>query len=150
MKSVSIVAAAAVIAFIVGGCASQEPAAEKTPKPMAKENMAAKAPAPKFMTADEVAKTFAKGSIVCNWKAGKKGSDKGTDFYFKDISATSGNADRVIADVTFPGKWSISGDTLSLQFGVVGSPQNYKLVRVDKKSYTAYLDGKKKKMTFTC
>ena len=35
----------------------------------------------KFMSAAEVKKAFAKGSITCSWKAGKKGKDKGTDFY---------------------------------------------------------------------
>ena len=159
MKSVSIVAAAAVIAFLAGGCASQEPAAEKADKPMAKEKMAdakmadakmAEKPALKFMTAAELSKAFGTGSIVCTWTAGKKGDDKGTDYYYKDISAMSGNADRVINDVTFPGTWNITGDTLSLKFGVVGNAQNYKLVQVDKKTYTAYLDGKKKKMTFKC
>ena len=103
----------------------------------------------KTMSADEVAKAFKKGSMICSWKAGKKGKDKGTDYYYKDISATSGNADRVLGKSTLQGKWSISGDTLSLQFGVVGKPQMYKLAKVEKKTYTAYLNGKKK-MTFKC
>ena len=106
----------------------------------------------KFMSAEELAKAFGKGSITCDWKAGKKGRDKGTDFYYKDVSATSGSADRNIGKATLQGEWSISGDTLTLQFGVVGGPQNYKLAKVEgeKKSYTAYLNGKKKKMTFKC
>ncbi len=103
----------------------------------------------KTMSADEVAKAFKKGSMICSWKAGKKGKDKGTDYYYKDISATSGNADRVLGKSTLQGKWSISGDTLSLKFGVVGKPQMYKLAKVEKKTYTAYLNGKKK-MTFKC
>ena len=113
----------------------------------------AKAGDKNFMSADEVKKAFAKGSITCSWKAGKKGKDKGTDFYYKDETATSGNADRNIGkSTTLGGKWKISGDMLSLQFGVVGEPQMYKLVKVkgEKKSYTAYLNGKKKKMTFKC
>jgi hypothetical protein len=101
------------------------------------------------MSADEEAKAFKKGSMICSWKAGKKGKDKGTDYYYKDISATSGNADRVLGKSTLQGKWSISGDTLSLKFGVVGKPQMYKLAKVEKKTYTAYLNGKKK-MTFKC
>jgi len=105
----------------------------------------------KTMTAEEVAKAFSKGSMVCDWKAGKKGRDKGTDYYYKDMTATSGNADRVLGkNTTLQGKWSISGDTLSLQFGVVGAPQMYKLAMLEKKTYTAYLNGKKKKMTFKC
>ena len=88
--------------------------------------------------------------MVCAWKAGKKGRDKGTDYYYKDMTATSGNADRVLGKTTLQGKWSISGDTLQLQFGVVGNPQIYKLAMVKKKTYTAYLNGKKKKMTFKC
>ena len=134
MKSIKISIATASVALLASGVTAQ--AGDK-----------------KFMSADEVKKAFAKGSITCDWKAGKKGRDKGTDFYFKDASATSGSADRNIGkSTTMQGKWSISGDTLSLQFGVVGKPQNYKLVKVEgeKKSYTAYLNGKKKKMTFKC
>ena len=134
MKSIKIFIATASVALLASGVTAQ--AGDK-----------------KFMSADEVKKAFAKGSITCDWKAGKKGRDKGTDFYFKDESATSGSADRNIGkSTTMKGKWSISGDTLSLQFGVVGKPQNYKLVKVEgeKKSYTAYLNGKKKKMTFKC
>ena len=134
MKSIKIFIATASVALLASGVTAQ--AGDK-----------------KFMSADEVKKAFAKGSITCDWKAGKKGRDKGTDFYFKDASATSGSADRNIGkSTTMQGKWSISGDTLSLQFGVVGKPQNYKLVKVEgeKKSYTAYLNGKKKKMTFKC
>ena len=115
--------------------------------------VSAQAGDPKFMSADEVKKAFAKGSITCSWKAGKKGKDKGTDFYYKDESSTSGSADRNIGkSSTLQGKWSISGGTLSLMFGGVGEPQMYKLVKVEgaKKSYTAYLNGKKKKMTFKC
>ena len=103
----------------------------------------------KTMNAEEVAAMFKKGSKVCCWKAGKKGRDKGTDYYYKDMTATSGNADRVLGKTTLQGKWSVSGDTLSLQFGVVGKALMYKLAKVDKKSFTAYLNGKKK-MTFTC
>ena len=135
MKSSSSIFAVSVVAFAIGGCASN-------PEPKKEAGV-------KFMTAKEVGKAFAKGSKECSWKSGKKGSDRGTDFYYKDISATSGNADRILGDTTFQGTWSISGDTLSLNFGV-GEPQNYKLVKVGKNSYTAYLDGKKKKMTFKC
>ena len=134
MKSIKTFIATASVALLASGVTAQ--ASDK-----------------EFMSADEVKKAFAKGSITCDWKAGKKGRDKGTDFYFKDASATSGSADRNIGkSTTMQGKWSISGDTLSLQFGVVGEPQNYKLVKVEgeKKSYTAYLNGKKKKMTFKC
>jgi hypothetical protein len=138
MKSYLTVIAAATVAFAVSGCASQ-----KSDKKMAK------APAIKTMTAKEVAKAFSKGSKVCSWKAGKKGKDRGTDYYYKDISATSGNADRVMGKATLQGKWSVSGDVLSLNFGI-GKPQQYKLVSAGKKSYTAYLNGVKKKMTFKC
>ncbi len=100
------------------------------------------------MTAMELAKEFKKGSKQCSWKAGKKGKDKGTDYYYRDISAMSGNADRIIGKATLQGKWSISGDILSLNFGI-GEPQKYKLAKIAKNTYTAYLNGKKK-MTFTC
>ena len=135
MKSSFLILAVAVVAFAIGGCASKS-----EPK---------KEAAVKFMTAKEVGKAFAKGSKECSWKAGKKGSDRGTDFYYKDISATSGNADRMLSGTTFKGKWSISCDTLSLNFGI-GKPQKYKLAKAGKNTYTAYLDGKKKKMTFKC
>lgn len=134
MKSVLTIIAAAAIAFVVSGCAKQAPASK---------------PALKLMNAKELAKEFKKGSKVCSWKAGKKGKDKGTDYYYKDISAMSGNADRVMGKATLQGKWGISGDTLSLNFGI-GKPQLYKLQKVKKKTYTAYLNGKKKKMTFKC
>ena len=102
MKSIKTFIATASVALLASGVTAQ--AGDK-----------------KFMSADEVKKAFAKGSITCDWKAGKKGRDKGTDFYFKDASATSGSADRNIGkSTTMQGKWSISGDTLSLQFGVVG------------------------------
>ncbi len=150
MKSVLTVIAAAAVALAVSGCASDKPAEKMAKKEtMAKKEAMAKAPAIQFMSAKEVAGAFKSGSKVCSWKAGKKGRDKGTDYYYKDISATSGNADRIIGKATLQGKWSISGDTLSLNYGI-GKPQQYKLAKVDKKSYTAYLNGKKKKMTFTC
>ncbi len=130
MKTISTTIAAAAVALVAGSFSAQ-------------------AGDVKTMSADELAKAFKKGSMICSWKAGKKGKDKGTDYYYKDISATSGNADRVLGKSTLQGKWSISGDTLSLQFGVVGKPQMYKLAKVEKKTYTAYLNGKKK-MTFKC
>lgn len=145
MKPILKVVATAAVALALSACASDKPAEKK----MAKKEAMAKAPAVEFMSAKEVAGAFQKGSKVCSWKAGKKGRDKGTDYYYKDISATSGNADRVIGKATLQGKWSIAGDTLSLNFGI-GQPQVYKLAKVDKKSYTAYLNGTKKKMTFTC
>lgn len=138
MKSWVTVMALTVVALIASGCAMEE-----------KSGKMDKKMAVKFMTAKEVGKAFAKGSKECSWKAGKKGKDKGTDYYYKDISATSGNADRVLGKTTLQGKWSVEGDTLSLNFGI-GKPQMYKLAMVKKKTYTAYLDGKKKKMTFKC
>jgi hypothetical protein len=134
MKSVLTIIAVAAVAFAISGCAKQAPAGKA---------------AVKFMNAKELGKEFAKGSKVCSWKAGKKGRDKGTDYYYKDISAMSGNADRILGKTMLQGKWGISGDTLSLNFGI-GKPQLYKLVKVKKKTYTAYLNGKKKKMTFKC
>ena len=131
MKPFLTIIAAAAVAFAVSGTATQ-----------------ANAQTVKTMTAEELAKEFKKGSKLCSWKAGKKGKDKGTDYYYRDISAMSGNADRVLGKATLQGKWSISGDILSLNFGV-GDPQKYKLAKIEKKTYTAYLNGKKK-MTFKC
>ncbi|MBL4721855.1 MAG: hypothetical protein JKY20_12095 [Alphaproteobacteria bacterium] len=137
MKSIFTVIAVATVAFAVAGCATQEV------KPMKQKESV------KTMNAKELAKEFAKGSKMCSWKAGKKGKDRGTDYYYKDISATSGNADRQIGKSTLQGKWSINGDVLSLNFGIA-APQNYKLAKIKKKTYVAYLNGVKKKMTFTC
>ena len=131
MKTISTILGAAAVALVAGSFSAQ-------------------AGDVKTMTADELAKAFKKGSMVCAWKAGKKGRDKGTDYYYKDMTAMSGNADRVLGKATLQGKWNISGDSLTLQFGVVGKPQMYKLAMVEKKTYTAYLNGKKKKMTFKC
>ena len=113
MKSFLTIIAAATVAFAVSGSATQALAAET-------------------MTAEELAKEFKKGSKICSWAAGKKGKDKGTDYYYKDITAMSGNADRVIGKTTLQGKWSVSGDILSLNFGI-GEPQKYKLAKIEKK-----------------
>jgi hypothetical protein len=137
MKFLFTFAAVSAVALALGGCASQD-------SKQMKEKSAVKT-----MNAEELAKAFAKGSQMCSWKAGKKGRDKGTDYYYKDISATSGNADRQIGKALLQGKWSIEGDVLSLNFGIA-APQKYKLAKIKKKTYVAYLNGVKKKMTFTC
>lgn len=126
MKRVSAFIGAAAVALLAGGFAAQ--AADI-----------------KAMSAAEVSAAFGKDGMVCDWKAGKKGRDKGTDTFHK-----GGKADRKIGKATLSGKWSVSGDTLMLQFGVVGAPLKYKLVKAGENAYTAYLNGKKKKMTFTC
>ncbi|MGY8959927.1 MAG: hypothetical protein ACKVKG_10465 [Alphaproteobacteria bacterium] len=147
MKALFAFAAVSAVALALSGCASQD--SKQMKEKSSAKMMKAEKSAVNTMNAEELAKAFAKGSQMCSWKAGKKGRDKGTDYYYKDISATSGNADRQIGKATFQGKWSIKADVLSLNFGI-GAPQNYKLAKIKKKTYVAYLNGVKKKMTFTC
>lgn len=135
---VSVAAVAAMLAL--GACASQEKAAEAPAKPAV----------PTTMTAAELSKAFAKGSVTCDVVLAD--GTKAEDFYFKTSSATSGDLDRNIGDKTIQGSWKILGPgfrvTTSSKKKALGTWMN--LAQTGKKSYDAYDAAGNKVMSMKC
>jgi hypothetical protein len=113
-----------VVAAALGlsGCATES---QKASTPVAK-----KAPA-----ASNIQAVFKKGSKVCNWTS--KDGSKGTDYFYKDVSALKGSADRVIGDDTKLGTWQITGGAINLNWygGKKGKGVWYKVAGTGKKSF---------------
>ncbi|MBO89065.1 MAG: hypothetical protein CMP14_06045 [Rickettsiales bacterium] len=78
---------------------------------------------------------FKKGSKVCAWTDGE--GKKGTDYYYKDKTALSGSADRVIGNELKQGTWQITGAAMNLNWygGKKGKGVWYKVSKTGKKSY---------------
>ena len=78
---------------------------------------------------------FKKGSKVCTWTDGK--GKKGTDYYYKDKTALSGSADRVMGKDMKQGTWQITGAAMNLNWygGKKGKGNWYKVSKTGKKSY---------------
>jgi len=140
MKNRLMTAVAVTVMFAVSACASDDSA-----KSMKKEMQA-----PTMMTGKELAKAFAKGSIVC--KVTLADGTKVEDYYYKDISATSGNMDRNIGADTKSGNWKIAGPAFYIKVGkgkkVRGTWMN--LAKTGKKSYDAYSVAVGKVMSMKC
>ncbi|MDD9902711.1 MAG: hypothetical protein OXT06_04000 [Rhodospirillaceae bacterium] len=136
---VAVTAVAAMLAL--GACASDS----------GKGDTAAKAPAkPKTMTAEEMKKAFGRGSIACSVTLAD--GTKAKDFYYRDITATSGNMDRNVGDKITPGKWKMAGPAFYVNTGkgkkALGTWMN--LAKTGKKSYDAYNAAGKKIMSMKC
>lgn len=155
MKNRLMIAVAVTAMFAVSACASDDTAKTMKKEEMKKEAMAApmkkemKA-APTMMTGDELAKAFAKGSIAC--KVTLADGTKAEDYYYKDISAMSGNMDRNIGADTKAGNWKIVGPAFYIRIGtgkkVLGTWMN--LSNTGKKSYDAYSAAGDKVMSMKC
>ena len=78
---------------------------------------------------------FKKGSKVCTWTDSE--GNKGTDYFYKDKSALSGSADRVIGKDLKQGTWQITGAAMNLNWygGKKGKGVWYKVSKTGKKSY---------------
>lgn len=104
-----------------------------------------------LLSADELAQEFGKGSLVCEWTSAD-GKIKGEDFYYKNRTAWSGDADRNLGDDTVPGSWKILGKGFWTRFDAdnkaIGTWTN--LEKVDDKTYKAYDSSQKLVRTMTC
>ena len=78
---------------------------------------------------------FKKGSKVCTWTDSE--GNKGTDYFYKDKSALSGSADRVIGKDLKQGTWQITGAAMNLNWygGKKGKGRWYKVAGTGKKSF---------------
>lgn len=141
MKKTLVSVAAVAAMLTLGACASQEEAAKAPAKAT---------PKPTTMTAAELSKAFAKGSVTCNVVLAD--GTKAEDFYFKTTSATSGDLDRNIGDKTIQGSWKILGPgfrvTASSKKKALGTWMN--LAKTGKKSYDAYDAAGNKVMSMKC
>ena len=115
----------------------------------------AKAPAAKKAAAKKPSKphiqaVFKKGSKVCTWTDGK--GKKGTDYYYKDKTALSGSADRVMGKDMKQGTWQITGAAMNLNWygGKKGKGNWYKVSKTGKKSYKLSSAGGKGTYNVKC
>lgn len=102
------------------------------------------------MSAEDLAKEFGKGSLVCEWTSAD-GTTKGEDFYYKNQTAWSGDADRNVGDDTKQGSWKILGQGFWTKFDQdkkTGTWMN--LEKVGKKTYKAYDSAQQLVKTMTC
>lgn len=93
---------------------------------------------------------FKKGSKVCKW-TDKKGK-KGTDYFYKDKTAMSGSADRVIGDDMKQGTWQITGSAMNLNWygGKKGKGRWFKVKKTGKKSFELSTSDGKEKYNMAC
>ncbi|MBT5497947.1 MAG: hypothetical protein HOK54_19590 [Alphaproteobacteria bacterium] len=136
MKKVMMMTVVAA-ALGLSGCATESqkasaPAAKKASAPAAKK---ASAPAAKKASKPHIQAVFKKGSKVCDW-TGKDGS-KGTDYFYKDVGALKGSADRVMGDKMKQGTWQITGSAINLNWygGKKGKGVWFKSTKTGKKSF---------------
>ena len=107
--------------------------------------------AAKMDSAAHLKKVFKKGSKVCKWTSLVNGV-KGTDYLYKDKSATSGSADRVIGNTTLQGTWKITGPAINHNFygGKKGKGTWYKVKPTGKKSFDLHKGNGAYVMSTTC
>jgi hypothetical protein len=109
----------------------------------ATESQNASAPAAKKASKPHIQAVFKKGSKVCKW-TGANGI-KGTDYFYKDVGALKGSADRLISGKTgsmswsadLRGTWSITGGAMNLNWydGKKGKGVWFKSAKTGKKSF---------------
>jgi hypothetical protein len=133
-----------VVAAALGlsGCATES---QKASTPAAKKAAAA---AVKKASKPHIQAVFKKGSKVCAW-TGKDGS-KGTDYFYKDVGALNGSADRVMGDKMKQGTWQITGGAMNLNWygGKKGKGVWFKSAKTGKKSFDlSSFSGEKYSMT---
>jgi hypothetical protein len=134
-----IIVVGAVLALGLAGCASSGGSGGG--------KMAAK---PKTLDAKSLAKEFKKGSQVCKWT--KPDGSKGQDFYFKTTGAYSGDADRMVGDKMWQGKWKIAGTGFYTNFkkGKKALGNWHSVAKVKKRTYDFYNAGGKKVISLKC
>ena len=93
---------------------------------------------------------FKKGSKVCTWTDSK--GKKGTDYFYKDKTAMSGSADRVIGDKMQQGTWQVTGSALNMNWygGKKGKGRWYKISGTGKKSFDATTSDGAEKYSMKC
>ena len=149
MKSIIMMTVVAA-ALGLSGCATES---QKASAPAAKKASAAAAKKP---SKPHIQAVFKKGSKVCAW-TGANGM-KGTDYFYKDVGALKGSADRLIAGKTgsmswsddLRGTWSITGSAINLNWygGKKGKGVWFKSAETGKKSFDlTSFSGEKYSMT---
>ncbi len=105
---------------------------------------------PKTLSAKALAKEFKKGSKVCKWT--KPDGSKGEDYYFKNTGAYSGDADRLVGDKMWQGKWKIAGTGFYTNFkkGKKALGNWHSVAKIKKKTYELYSGSGKKVLTLKC
>ena len=122
-----------VTALGLAGCAAEGPnAMAGKVKPAPKPKVSCKT----NTATGHIAKVFKKGSKVCNWTSVLNGV-KGTDYFYKDVGANCGSADRIIGDVMLQGTWKITGAAMNTNFygGKKGKGTWYKVKPMGKKGF---------------
>ncbi|PPR62755.1 MAG: hypothetical protein CFH10_00723 [Alphaproteobacteria bacterium MarineAlpha4_Bin2] len=134
MKNALVMLAVAA-ALGLSGCATSEksskaPAAKKAAKACPVEHVY-KASAAK----SNIRSVFKKGSKVCSWT--DCFGNKGTDYFYKDKTAMSGSADRVVGKDMKQGTWQITGAAMNTNWygGKKGKGRWYKVAGTGKKSF---------------
>ena len=133
MRKVLLMSAVAV-AIGVAGCTSSNASSTKK----------AKAAKPHIQA------VFKKGSKVCNWSDSK--GKKGTDYFYKDKTAMSGSADRVMGNDMKQGTWQITGSAMNLNWygGKKGKGRWYKVEKTGKKSFNLSTSDGSEKYSVKC
>ena len=136
MRKVLLMSAVAV-AIGVAGCTSSDQASTKKAKSVK--------PAKPHIQA-----VFKKGSKVCNWSDSK--GKKGTDYFYKDKTAMSGSADRVMGNDMKQGTWQITGSAMNLNWygGKKGKGRWYKVEKTGKKSFNLSTSDGSEKYSVKC
>ena len=93
---------------------------------------------------------FKKGSKVCSWSDSK--GKKGTDYFYKDKTAMSGSADRVMGNDMKQGTWQITGSAMNLNWygGKKGKGRWYKVEKTGKKSFNLSTSDGAEKYSVKC
>lgn len=147
MKMQFLTACAVAALIALGGCASDSDSGMKKESAMKDEKMVKELA---FLSGDELAKEFARGSKVC--KITFTDGSKAEDFYYKNESAMAGDLDRNIGSETKAGSWKIVGKGFWIRIGTnkkaLGDWMN--LVKTGKNAYDAYDSAKHKVMSMKC
>ena len=144
MRKVLVMSAVAA-AIGVAGCTSPASVGDKKAKADKPAKVKVAKPAKPHIQA-----VFKKGSKVCNWTDSK--GKKGTDYFYKDKTAMSGSADRVMGNDMKQGTWQITGSAMNLNWygGKKGKGRWYKVEKTGKKSYNLSTSDGSEKYSVKC
>lgn len=133
----TLVMSAIAVAIGLAGCTSADQSSKKS--------AAADKPATPHIQA-----VFKKGSKVCDWSDSK--GKKGTDYFYKDKTAMSGSADRVMGNDMKQGTWQVTGSAINLNWygGKKGKGRWYKVEKTGKSSFNLMTSDGSEKYSVKC